>query len=1310
MRILGIVVVVCLASTARADQLSDILAKNLTARGGADKLRAVNTVRLTGKAVMGGGDFTLEAAWGSVQTRTGKVRSELTLQGLTQVSAYDGKQGWSVRPFGGRRDAEQASEDDVRSLAQDADIDGPLVDWRAKGHTVEYLGNEDVDGTPAIKLRVRRKDGDTQYVYLDPDSALEIRVTTIHKVRGAEEISETDLGGYQQVAGIWIPFSVESGGKNEPRRFRVTIERAEVNVAHDDSWFKLPTGAVSRVVVAGPADKIESPKLPTLKPGSAVVDSGTISGVGIRNIGSAAMSGRISAVAAYNEAGKTILYVGAASGGIWKSLDGGTTFRPMFDKERVQSIGAIAIDPSNPKTIWVGTGESWTRNSVSIGDGIYKSTDEGETWTNMGLPNSERITRIVVHPKNGNIVYACVPGKLWSDSNDRGLYKTADGGKTWSLILKGGNASTGCSSVTLDPKNPAALLAGMWDFRRKGWTFRSGGDGPDSPSGSGMFRSVDGGKTWSSIEQKGLPAKPWGRVEVVHAPSNQKIVYALVESKESALFRSDDGGATWQKRDKSHMMVWRPFYFARLVVDPTNPDRVFKPDLDLVVSTDGGKSFSSTGGGSHGDWHDLWIDPANPKHVIGGDDGGLWLSFDGGNRWHKQNGLPISQFYHVSVDAADPYHVYGGLQDNSSWIGDSAYGGGITNSRWENLCGGDGFWTLVDPTDPNAVYCESQGGYINRVDRKTMASRDIQPKARYKEKLRFNWNTPIHMSPTQKGTIYVGAQFLFRSRDRGDTWQRVSPDLTTNDKDKQKQEDSGGITVDNSAAEMHTTIYSISESPKNANVIWIGTDDGNLQLSRDGTKTWTNVVKNVPDLPANSWVSWVEASRFDAATAYAAFDRHTFGDMTPWVYKTTDYGKTWKRIVAPTAGVRGYAHVIKEDIVERNLLFLGTEVGLWISVDGGAKWAEFKGNDFPAVAVRDLVIHPRDNDLVLGTHGRGIWIVDDITPLRALTARTLAKQTAFLPQRPTQQRMSASGGWVEGDAAFIGANPPSGAVISYYLGTRHIYGPIKLEILDNKGKLVDTVTPTKRRGINRVTWSMRVKPARVPRAAQVAFSASQGPRVIPGTYTVRLTRGGEVAETKLSIALDRRAPYNVAGKQQQFKAVMRAHTLFENMSKLVDQIQQMRGAVEERSKGIPATDALAKQLRALIEKLEAARTLIVATKEGGAITGEERIREHLDTVYGAINGWEGKPTQYQIDRIDALAKELGDVQTTFKTLATKDARALDEALKQRKLEPLPAISELGAPTPTLDRFAMECVDSHGERCQDATTRAATEKD
>jgi photosystem II stability/assembly factor-like uncharacterized protein len=1311
---MAVVVVLALAHHANAATLEEILSKNLAARGGEARLRDLKTLRLTGRVVFGGGDFSVDAAFGQIVKRPGMARTEVTLQGLTAITSYDGREGWTVSPFGGRVDAEKASDDDARGLAHDGELDGPLVGWRDKGHRVEYLGTEDADGAPAIKLRVVRKDGDLQYVYLDPDTYLEIRITTVHKVRGAEQITETDLGGYQQVAGVWFPFAIESGSPGGPRSNRVIIERAEANVALDDAWFKLPPPKlrVASAITAGPPDAtaaaaIAAPPAPTER---AVLDGSTLFGLGARNIGSATMSGRISAVAATVVGGKTMLYIGAASGGVWKSQDGGTTFKPVFDKQPVQSIGAIAIDPSNPSNLWVGTGEAWTRNSVSIGNGVYRSTDAGETWTHVGLPESERIVRIVVHPKAGNVVYACVPGKLWSDSTDRGLYKTTDGGATWSLVLRGTNPSTGCSSVAMDPRNPEVLLAGLWDFRRKGWTFRSGGDGPTAASGSGMYRSIDGGKTWTSIAaSKGLPAAPWGRVEVAYAPSDSRIVYALVESKQSALYRSADGGATWEARDASQMMVWRPFYFARLVVDPTNPNRLFKPDLNLVVSEDGGRSFSGSGGGSHGDWHDLWIDPTNPKHVIGGDDGGLWLSYDGGNRWWKGSNLPISQFYHVSVDSRDPYQVYGGLQDNSSWVGDSSYPGGVSNARWENLYGGDGFWTIPDPTDPDSVYAEAQGGTIGRVNRKTLATRDIQPKAGYHEKLRFNWNTPIHASASRPGTIYIGAQFLFRSRDRGDSWERVSPDLTTNDPDKQKQEQSGGITVDNSSAEMHTTIYSISESPRNANVIWIGTDDGNLQLSRDGCKTWRNLIGNVPGLPAASWVSWVEASRFDPATAYAAFDRHTAGDMAPWVYRTTDYGATWTRIASPakdgTDGVRGYAHVIKEDTVKKDLLFLGTELGLWISVDGGAKWAQFKGGEFPNVAVREVQIHPRDGDLVIATHGRGMWIVDDLAPLRALTDEALQKPTAFLPIRPVQQRLQAGGGWAEGDATFTGDSAPSGVSITYYLRSRHIFGPIKLEVLDAAGVLVDTIAPSKRRGINRVSWNMRVKGPKVPRAAQVAFGSSQGPRVTPGTYTVRLTRGSQVVETKLAIGLDRRAPYNAADRVAQYDAVMKAHGLFGEMTKLTGRIDAGRDAVRARLTGL-GDDDLGKRLRGLLDRLDAAKKQIVATTEGGAITGEERIREHLGNLYGALNGWEGRPARYQVDRINVLRRELIDVQHAVDQILSKDWRGLDDALKQHQLEPLPQISALDGGHDELDDLAFACVASRGRDCHDSDAAAA----
>jgi len=1000
------------------------------------------------------------------------------------------------------------------------------------------------------------------------------------------------------------------------------------------------------------------------------LDAGVISGLGIRNIGSATMSGRIAGLAVVrNDKGDVVIYVGAASGGVWKSTDGGTTFTPKFDHEKVQSIGAVAIDPKNHDVIWVGTGEAWTRNSVSIGDGIYRSGDGGETWTNMGLPESERIVKIAIHPNDGNTVYACVTGKLWSDSTERGVYRTKDGGKTWTQVLKGANPATGCGSLSMDEKKPSTLYASLWEFRRKGWTFRSGGENASAPSASGLYRSDDGGDHWTEITpaaNKGFPAKPYGRIAVAVAPSDSKIVYAFVETVSGALYRSGDGGATWERRDNSQNMVWRPFYFALLIVDPTNPERLFKTDGSLIQSHDGGKTFANTGGGAHGDFHDVWIDPKDPDQVITGDDGGLWFSKDGGNRWWKGNNLPISQFYHVSVDDQDPYNVYGGLQDNSSWIGPSAFPGGIGNAQWENMYGGDGFWMFADPADPDYLYAEAQGGTIGRVNRKTHQTRDIQPRPGYNEKLRWNWNTPIHMSPTEKGTIYIGSQFLFRSRDQGQTWDRVSPDLSTNDPQKQKQEESGGITVDNSAAEMHTTIYAISESPKDGKVIWVGTDDGNVQVTKDGGKSWKNVVAKA-NVPPASWVSYVDASRFDAGTAYVTFDRHTFGEMGPMVYKASSFGETWTPLVTPSdpKGLRGYAHVVREDPVNKGLLYAGTEFGLWISNDDGATWAQFKGGDFPAVAVRDIVVQERTRDLVLGTHGRGIWIIDDLTPLRAMTPAVMAQEAGFLPVRPQQQRIRAGGGWVDGDAVWAGPNPPNGVVITYYQKARHIFGKLKLEVLDDKGNVLDTLPASKRRGINRVVWGMTVKPPRVPPAASLARSAFSGPRVVPGTYTIRMTKGSKTYDTKIAVGLDPRSPFTAADRKVQFDAAMKVHAMFGEMTELVGKIQAVRSGAASAAAKLPDGDPLKAQLTSVSEAADVIRKKIVATKEGGAITGEERLREHMDDLYGSIVGYEGKPAATLIAYTDALKRELGDVSDEFQAFSKDQVAKVNGALEKK---------------------------------------------
>ncbi len=1001
-------------------------------------------------------------------------------------------------------------------------------------------------------------------------------------------------------------------------------------------------------------------------------DSETISGLGARNIGSAAMSGRIAAIDAVHEGDKLTIYVGSASGGVWKSQNGGTTYKPVFDKQPVQSIGAVAIDKNNPNTVWVGTGESWMRNSVSVGDGVYKTTDGGENWTNMGLMESEHIAKVLIDPKNSDTVYVCATGKAFSDSDERGVYETMDGGRSWTRILHGPNGSTGCSSMSMDPSDPKTIYASLWDFRRQAWTFRSGGPSETAPSGSGLFKSTDGGNTWKEIDEgSGLPPKPYGRIAVAVAPSNGKVIYASVEAPmpRNGLYRSDDEGKTWKALDRSQSMIWRPFYFSNLIVDPKDENRLFKVGGGLIVSSNGGKSFSGASGGAHGDFHDVWIDPQNSQHVITGDDGGLWYSYDGANRWWKADNLPVSQFYHVAVDNERPYRVYGGLQDNSSWVGDSQYPGGITSSRWENMYGGDGFWMFPDPTDPDYLYAESQGGYIGRINRKTHESRGIQPLPGYKEgKLRYNWNTPIHVG--KSGAVYIGSQFLFRTRDHGQTWDRISPDLTTNDPNKQKQEESGGIIVDNSSAEMHTTIYAIAESPLDANLIWVGTDDGNVQLTRDGGRNWTNVVVNIRGLPKNAWVSSVESGHFAAGTAYATFDTHMLGDMKPYVYKTTDFGKTWAPLVSADSKMRGYSHVVKEDLVNKDLLFAGTEFGLWVSLDGGKQWAQYKGGDFPNVAVRDLAIHPRDKDLVIATHGRGIWIIDDITPLRALNQSTMDKDIAFLQAEPAVQKIQAGGGWANGDAAFVGNNPPDDPVITYYQKKRHIFGDLKIEIVDQKGQVVGTVPASKRRGLNRIRWGMRMAAPSVPPAASIAGGATIGPRLMPGTYTVRMTKDKSVYTTPLRVVLDPRVKFTALDRQAQYDLSMKLYKLLGQMTKDVERINSVRLALADRA--AKTSDANFKtRLQAASTAVDDLRRKIVATKEGGAITGEERLREFLSNLYGDVNGYEGRPSRTQIDRGDSIARELGDVRKGFDDWLAKELPGINADLNAHKMDAIP---------------------------------------
>lgn len=999
-----------------------------------------------------------------------------------------------------------------------------------------------------------------------------------------------------------------------------------------------------------------------------VLDSAVLGGLSPRPIGPAVMSGRISAIA--GAAGEPpALYVGSAGGGVWKSTDGGTTFKPVFDRY-TQSIGAIAVDPSRPATVWVGTGETWTRNSVSVGTGLYRSSDGGEHWEAMGLRDSERIAKIVVHPKRSEVVWVCATGHLWDANEERGVFRTEDGGKTWTRMLFV-NPSTGCSDLALDPANPDVLYAGMWQFRRGPDFFRSGGPG------SGLYRSRDGGRTWEELTT-GLPAGEKGRIAVAVAPSEPRIVYAVVEAKRTALYRSDDGGETWREMNASNTVQARPFYFAAVVVDPEDPNRVYKPGFVLGVSSDGGRSFGGMAAGGqsvHSDVHALWVNPKNPRQLVLGTDGGVYISLDRGGHWRHVKSLPVSQFYAVSYDLEWPYNVYGGLQDNGTWMAPSRGVGGVQLADWKNIGLGDGFDAFPDPTDRDLVYVEYQGGNVLRYRKSTGELKDIRPYPRAGEpELRFNWKTPIHLSPTQPGTMYLGSQYLFRSADRGESWERISPDLTTNDPSRQRQRESGGLTIDNTSAENFTTIYTISESPRDPQVIWVGTDDGNLQVTRDGGRTWTNVAGNVPGLPRGTWVSHVEAGRHAPGTAYATFDGHYTGDFKTYVYQTTDFGRTWTSLVR--GELSGYAHVVREDPVNPDLLFVGTEFGLFVSVDGGGHWARL-GGELPPVAVRDLQIHPREHDLIIATHGRGIWILDDVTPLRHLSQAVLDQDVVLLPSKPSVMVLPASVQSFPGDDEFVGRNPEEAASIVYYLKRRPLFGDLRIEIYDSTGTLRATYPGERRRGLNRVRWPMRIKAPKVPPATSLVAQpgAFLGPRVPEGTYRVRLVVGNQAYESTVTLEPDPRSPHSAEDRALQDRTVMRLYDLVQRLAYLVDAAVDLRDSARARAAGFKPRERLARRLVVLADSLEAFRASLVATSEAGRMAGEERLREKLVALYGAVNGYEGRPTASQLERTDALAGDLLNAEQRFQALTGAALASVNRLLASAKRPQLELLTE-----------------------------------
>ncbi|MDO6675782.1 hypothetical protein Q4517_09490 [Tenacibaculum sp. 1_MG-2023] len=882
-----------------------------------------------------------------------------------------------------------------------------------------------------------------------------------------------------------------------------------------------------------------------------------------RNIGPGGMSGRVTAIDVV-ESNPDIMFVGTASGGIWKSTSGGIKWEPIFDKEVTASIGALAIQQSNPSVIWAGTGEGNPRNSLNGGYGIFKSLDGGRSWKSMGLERTRHIHRVVIHPNNPDIVYVGAIGSPWGEHKERGVYKTTDGGKTWKQILFNNN-KTGAADLIMDPSNPNKLIAAMWEHKRDPWFFKSGGEG------SGLYITHDGGENWKKItEKEGFPKGELGRIGVAIAPSNPNTVYALVEAKKNALYKSEDGGFSWKKINDKKGIGNRPFYYSEIYVDPQNEYKLYTVFTYVNVSIDGGKNFKQlmpsygANNGIHPDHHAWWIHSKNGKFMIDGNDGGLNITKDGGKTWRFIGNLPVAQFYHVNVDNEFPYNVYGGMQDNGSWRG-PAYvwkAQGIRNSYWQEISFGDGFDVIPDKDNSRYGWSMSQQGYVSRYDYKTGNNYTVRPTHPDADvKLRFNWNAAINIDPFDNSTLYFGSQFVHKSTDKGLTWKVISPDLTTNDKSKLKQSESGGLTMDATGAENHCTILVIEPSPIEKDMLWTATDDGQVHITKNGGTTWTNVGKNLKALPENSWITQIKASNKNKGEALLVANDYRRFNYKPYAYRTKNYGTTWERIVDEN-DVRSFTQCIIEDPIEPNLLFLGTDDGLYISINAGKKWTKWT-EGFPTVPVKDLIIHPREHDLVIGTFGRAAWVLDDIRPLRAvakdnnvltknieLFTPPTAYQAAY--QQPTGSRFGA-------DAMFNGTNKGRGALVQFYVNKPKSakkpeakdknsikkedentikWDSIKFEVFDGN-RLIRTIkrkTP-KENGIHKGVWFMSEKGVTRPsRTIRKQKREPRGVQVKPGTYRIKATFGNQTSEQNITVKFDPRLRISQNAIDQKYTA------------------------------------------------------------------------------------------------------------------------------------------------------------------------------
>jgi len=925
-----------------------------------------------------------------------------------------------------------------------------------------------------------------------------------------------------------------------------------------------------------------------------------------RNIGPGGMSGRVTSIDAVHD-NPEIMYVGTASGGLWKSTSGGIKWAPIFDKQITASVGAVAIQQSNPSVVWVGTGEGNPRNSLNGGYGVFKTLDGGKTWTAMGLEKTRHIHKILIDPTDPNTVYVGAIGAPWGAHEERGVYKTTDGGKNWRRILFSNNTS-GIADMVMDPKNPNKIIAALWDHKRDPWFFKSGG------AGSGLYMTYDGGENWKKLSEKeGLPKGELGRIGLAIAASKTDVIYALIESKKNALYKSTDGGSQWKMVNDKEDIGNRPFYYSDIFVDPQNENRVYSVFTYVNVSEDGGKSFTElmpaygVDNGVHPDHHAWWIHPKNGQFMMDGNDGGMNITRDGGASWRFIGNIPVAQFYHISTDNEYPYNVYGGMQDNGSWRGPAYVWKvqGIRNSYWQEIAFGDGFDVVPDKDNAQFGYAMSQQGFVSRYDWKTGNNYSVRPTAPdEKTDLRFNWNAGIGQDPFDNSTVYFGSQFVHKSTDKGLTWEVISTDLTTNDPEKQKQSESGGLTMDATGAENHCTILVIEPSPVEKDMLWVGTDDGRVHFTQDGGNTWNEVTKNIKGLPKGSWIPQIKASANNKGEALLIANDYRRFNYTPYAYRTKNYGKTWERIV-DEKDVNSYTLAIIEDPKNPNLLFLGTDDGLYMSLNAGDSWEKWTAG-FPTVSTKDLVIHPREEDLVIGTFGRAAWVLDDIRPLRAVAGnpealvgpfKLFAPPTAYLAayQQPTGSRFGA-------DALYQGENKKYGAMITYFTkegaAKKGAKADLKTDSEDqdesdqdaeklksskdslflrvfNGDALIRTIGFKKpeKSGFHRMYWNMDEKGADRPsRSISTRNRERGGKSVLPGTYKLVLTDGLLESMQDIRVAADPRLVASLASMEAVYNAEKVLEGYMQSAADAVKQLVQSKQTVEKLSKELSDLD------------------------------------------------------------------------------------------------------------------------------------------